>query len=49
MWFGTWGHIGRGVGFLGEVRVIPSIGIVGISIWSIRLWWLVLTYNICIF
>ena len=31
MWFGTWGHIGRGSGFPGEVRVIPPIGIVGIS------------------
>ena len=33
----------------GEVRVIPPIGIVGISIWSIGLLWLVLTYSICIF
>ena len=44
---GTWGHIGRGVGFPGEVRVIPPIGIVGITIWSIGLLWLVLTYSIC--
>ena len=29
---------GRGIGFPGEVRVIPPIGIVGISIWSIGLW-----------
>ena len=43
------GHIGRGIGFPGEDRVIPPIGIVGITIWSIRLWWLVWTYGICIF
>ena len=43
------GHICRGIGFSGEVRVIPPVGIVGITIWSIRLWWLVLTYSICIF
>ena len=49
LWFGTWGHIGRGIGFPGEVRVIPPIGIVGITIWSIRLWWFILTYSICIF
>ena len=29
--------------------VIPPIGILGITIWSIRLWWLILTYSICIF
>ena len=46
--FGTRGHIGRRIGFPGEVRVIFSIGIVGITIWGIGLW-LVLTYNICIF
>ena len=39
----------RGIGFPGEVRVIPPIGIVGITIRGIRLWWLVLTYDICIF
>ena len=33
----------------GEVRVIPQIGIVGITIWGIGLWRLVLTYGICIF
>ena len=33
----------------GEVRVIPPIGIVGITIRGIRLWWLVLTYDICMF
>ena len=49
MWFGSRGHIGRGIGFPGEVRVIPPIGIIGISIWSIGLWRLILTYNICIF
>ena len=43
------GYIGRGIGFPGEVRVIPPIGIVGITIWSIRFWWLVLTYSIFIF
>ena len=43
------GYIGMGIGFPGEVRVIPPIGIVGITIWSIRLWRLILTYNICIF
>ena len=32
LWFGTWGYKGRGSGFLGEVRVIPPIGIVGITI-----------------
>ena len=49
VWFGTWGHISRGIGYPGEVRMILPIGIVSISIWSIRLWWLVLTYGICIF
>ena len=49
MLFGTWGHIGGGIGFPGEIRVIPLIGIVGITIQGIRLWWLVLTYGICIF
>ena len=39
----------QGVGFPGEVRVIPPIGIVGITIWDIRLWWFVLTYSIRIF
>ena len=42
------GHIGRRIGFQGEVRVIPPIGIVGITVWGIRLC-LVLTYGICIF
>ena len=49
LWFGTCGYIGRGSGFPGEVRVIPSIGIVGITIWSIGLLWLVLSYSICTF
>ena len=31
LWFGTWGHIDRGSGFPGEVRVIPPIGSVGIT------------------
>ena len=48
LWFGTREHIGRRIGFPGEVRVIPPIGIVGITIWGIGLW-LVLTYNIFIF
>ena len=39
------GHIGRGIRFLGEVRVILPVGIVDISVWGIRLW-LVLTYVI---
>ena len=45
-------HLGahrQGFGFPGEVRVIPPIGIVGITIRGIKLWWLVLTYDICIF
>ena len=45
-------HLGahrQGIGFPGEVGVIPLIGIVGIAIRGIRLWWLVLTYDICIF
>ena len=45
-------HLGahrQGIGFPGEVRVIPPIGIVGITIWSIGLWRFILTYNICIF
>ena len=45
-------HLGahrQGIGFPGEIRVIPSIGIVGIKIRGIRLCWLVLTYDICIF
>ena len=45
-------HLGvhrQGSGFPGEVRVIPLIGIVGITIWGIGLWWLVLTYGICTF
>ena len=49
LWFGTWGHIGRGIGFPGEVSVIPTIGIVGITILGIGLWRLILTYSICIF
>ena len=48
MWFGTREHIGRRIGFPGEVRVILPIGIIGITIWGIGLW-LVLTYIICIF
>ena len=44
--FGTWGYIGRGSGLPGEVRVISPIGIVGITIWSIGLLWLVLSYSI---
>ena len=44
----TRGHIGRGIRFPGEVRVILPVAIVGITVWSIRLW-LVLTYGICIF
>ena len=50
--FGTRGHIGRGITFLGEVGVIFPIGIVGITVWGIRLWlfidlrhWHVLTSN----
>ena len=39
------GHIGRGIRFPGEVRVILPIGIVRITVWGIRLW-LVLTYDI---
>ena len=46
--FGTKGHIGRGIKFPGKVRVILLVGIVGITVWGIRLW-LVLTYDICIF
>ena len=38
-----------GIGFLGEVRVIPPIGIVGITILGIGLWRLILSYGICIF
>ena len=43
------GHIDRRIGFPGEIRVIPPIRIVGITIRGIGLWWLVLTYGICIF
>ena len=32
-----------------KVRVIPLIGIVGISIWSIGLLWLELSYSVCTF
>ena len=49
LWFGTWGYIGRGIRFPGEVRVIPPIGIVGITILGIRLWRLILSDSICIF
>ena len=44
-----WGYISRGVGSPCKVRVIPPIGIVGISIWSIGLLWLELSYSVCTF
>ena len=47
--FGTWGYISRGVGSPCKVRVILPIGIVGITIWSIGLLGLVLSYSVCTF
>ena len=48
MLFGTRGHIGRGIRFPGEVRVILPIGIVCVTVWGIRLW-LVLAHDISMF
>ena len=43
-------HLGvhkQGVRSPFKVRVIPLVGIVGITIWSIGLLWLELSYSVC--
>ena len=41
-------YIGRRFWFLGEVWVVPLVGVVGIAVWGCG-WWLVLAHCIGLF